>query len=121
MPTKTKKAPAKKVSAKKKAPVKAKKSTIKKPTSMLAVMVHEHEHEDDHDHDALNTPVEKIIHRFEKRFVFVPSCSNCDHVPMRINRLVALMTVLVAVLSGMVIAQSQSIDLTQLLLALAHT
>lgn len=101
MPTKTKKASAKKAVAKKKAPAKAKKLKAKTVEPV--------------------TPVEKIIHRFEKRFVFVPSCSNCDHVPMRINRLVAMMTVLVAVLSGMVIAQSQSVDLTQLLLVLAQT
>ena len=60
-------------------------------------------------------PVEKIIYRFNKRFVFVPKCSNCDHVPMRINKLVALMAVLVAVLSGMVIAQDQVVDLSRLL------
>lgn len=91
MPTKTKSDGKKKVASKKK-PM-AKKSTVLKAIS----------------------PVEKIIYRFHKRFVFVPKCSNCDHVPMRINRLVALMTVLVAVLSGLVIAQSQPVDLSNLL------
>lgn len=61
------------------------------------------------------SPVEKIIYRFQKQSVFVPKCSNCDHVPMRINNLVALMTILVAVLSGMVIAQVQPVDLSNLL------
>jgi hypothetical protein len=61
------------------------------------------------------SPVEKIIYRFNRQFVFVPKCSNCDHVPMRINRLVALMTVLVVILSGMVIARSQVFDLNNLL------
>lgn len=59
--------------------------------------------------------IEKIIYRFNKRFVFVPKCSNCDHVPMRINKLVAMMSVLVAILSGIVIAQSQVVDLSTLL------
>lgn len=61
------------------------------------------------------SPIEKIIYRFQKRFVFVPKCSNCEHVPMRINKLIALMTILVVVLSGIVIAQSQVIDLSTLL------
>lgn len=52
-------------------------------------------------------PLQKVIYRFEKRFAFIPHCSNCEHIPMRINRLVALMTILVAVLSGIVLAQQQ--------------
>lgn len=60
-------------------------------------------------------PVAKIIHRFEKRFVFFPVCTNCDHVPMRINKLVALMTVLVAILSGIVIAQAQPVMVDQVI------
>lgn len=91
MPTKTKSDAKKKVVLKKKA-------VAKKPAVIKA-----------------QSPVEKIIYRFHKRFVFVPKCSNCDHVPMRINKLVALMTVLVAVLSGMVIAQVQPVDLSNLL------
>ncbi len=75
-----------------------KKTVVKKPTVKKA-----------------SSPVEKIIYRFNRQFVFVPKCSNCDHVPMRINKLVALMTILVAVLSGMVIAQSQIVDLSTLL------
>ncbi|MBM5789564.1 hypothetical protein FJZ23_00505 [Candidatus Parcubacteria bacterium] len=123
VPTKTKKEPVKKnASAKVKTKVKkapAKKTKAKSSAPVLAVMVHEHE--ETQEQEAPITPVEKIIHRFEKRFVFVPSCHNCEHMPMRINRLVALMTVLVAVLSGLVIAQTQSVDLTQLLFALAHS
>ncbi len=59
--------------------------------------------------------IEKIIHRFEKRFVFVPLCDNCEYIPMRIHRLVALMTVLVIVLSGIVIAQSQELEINQVI------
>lgn len=91
MPTKSKSEAKKKTMAKKKPA--AKKSAVMKVVS----------------------PVEKIIYRFQKRFVFVPKCRNCDHVPMRINKLVALMTVLVVVLSGMVIVQAEPVDLSTLL------
>lgn len=60
-------------------------------------------------------PIQKIIYRFEKRFAFIPSCTNCEHVPMRINRLVALMTILVTVLSGIVIAQSRPMQVDRII------
>lgn len=117
MPTKTKKETVKKTPAKKKKSVAKKKAPAKKKSAhMLSVVVHEHDEQD----ASVLAPVERIIHRFEKRFVFVPSCTNCEHIPMRINRLVALMTVLVAVLSGIVISQGQAIDLTNILIKLAQ-
>jgi len=57
-----------------------------------------------------NKPVE--IHR---RVVFVGSCSNCDHLPVRVSKLMALFTLIIAVLSGVIISQSLPLDFT------AHT
>ncbi|MBI5369749.1 hypothetical protein HZA85_00955 [Candidatus Uhrbacteria bacterium] len=90
-----------KASAKASTKASAKKAATKKPASAKKA-VHASVHE-----SVPTQPVQKIIYQIQKRFVFVPKCSNCDHVPMRINGLVALMTILVAMLSGMVIAQSQ--------------
>lgn len=42
------------------------------------------------------------VHR---RIVFIGTCSNCDHVPMRVNKLLALMSLIIFVLSGIVMAQ----------------
>ncbi len=101
MPTKIKSVGKKKAAAKKQ-PV-AKKPAVKKVVVSKTVV------------EKMASPVEKIIYRFKRQFVFVPKCSNCDHVPMRINKLVALMSILVAILSGMVIAQGQFVDLSTLL------
>ena len=120
MPTKTKKEVKQSSAKKKTATTKTATKTVRKKavkkTTKKVVMTHLHEE----DETSQLAPMEKIIHRFEKRFVFVPLCSNCDHVPMRVNRLVALMTVLVVVLSGIIITQAQSIDLTSILVALAQ-
>ena len=120
MPTKTKKEveqkiPAKKIAKKemitgkklaaKKVPVKKAVSKKHSPSAHQQVM----------DEKPQVKTIEKIIHRFEKRFVFVPLCDNCEYIPMRINRLVALMTVLVIVLSGIVIAQSQPLEVNQVI------
>ena len=57
-----------------------------------------------------NKPVE-----IQRRVVFVGSCSNCDHLPVRVSKLMALFTLIIAVLSGVIISQSLPIDFT------AHT
>lgn len=108
MPTKTKKSVTKKPVMKKK-PLAKKKPIVKKSSHVLKAVSHEHE-----EHVPAR-PIEKIIYKFQKHFVFIPKCSNCEHVPMRINKLVALMAVLVGLLSGMVIAQADPINLNELL------
>ncbi|PJA45448.1 hypothetical protein CO174_03005 [Candidatus Uhrbacteria bacterium CG_4_9_14_3_um_filter_50_9] len=48
------------------------------------------------------------VHR---RIVFVGTCSNCDHVPMRVNRLLAMFSVIIFVLSAMVLLNSSGLGL----------
>ncbi|MFA4846053.1 MAG: hypothetical protein WC654_05845 [Patescibacteria group bacterium] len=112
MPTKKKLAVAVPVSApvkpaaKKKAVKKASKSrAVKKQTLVLnnaPVLMQE-------------TEVHKPNHTIEihRKFVLVGTCSQCDHMPMHAGRLVALLSVVIAVLSVMLIAQSGAIDLNQ--------
>lgn len=109
MPSKSAKSSvAKKLTVKKKT-VSKKKVAKQAPQPVLTLI--EHQHDEDHA-DHLD---EKPIQKFEKRFIFVGTCNNCEHLPMRINKLVALMSVLVAVLSGMVIAESAPLDLQGLM------
>lgn len=47
----------------------------------------------------------------ERRIVFIGTCSNCDHLPMRVSKLLMLMIVLVAVLSGLILSRSFPLQL----------
>lgn len=51
----------------------------------------------------------KVLQQIEKQFVFVGSCGSCEHLPMPVNALVAVLTVAVIILSGIVIVQSKPI------------
>lgn len=105
MPAKTKKvsassAPAKKPVAKK-AP--AKKVVAKKPT--VTVKVEEQV-------VPVVTVVEKQAHtahgpvEVHHKYVFIGTCRNCDHMPMSANKLVAVLSLAIAILSGMLISTS---------------
>ncbi len=61
------------------------------------------------------TEVHKPNHTIEihRKFVLVGSCSHCEHMPMHSGKLVALLSVVVAVLSVMLITQTGAIDLSQ--------
>lgn len=119
MPSKTKKEVAEKTPEKKVVKIKSAKTTSKKTTSAKKKTPAKKGLSAVHKHVAAEPSqvktIEKIIHRFEKRFVFVPLCDNCEYIPMRINRLVALMTVLVVVLSGIIIAQSQPLEASEVI------
>lgn len=48
------------------------------------------------------------VHR---RIVFVGTCSNCDHVPVRVNKLLALLSVIIFALSAIVILEGAGLGL----------
>ncbi len=113
MPAKTKKvsassAPAKKVVAKSVAKkVSAKKRVTKK--SSPVVMVEEQM-------VPVVTVVEKEVHtphgpvEVHHKYVFIGTCRNCEHMPMSVNTLVAVLSVAITVLSGMLISTSLPLD-----------
>ncbi|MBI5793491.1 hypothetical protein HZA87_00160 [Candidatus Uhrbacteria bacterium] len=61
------------------------------------------------------TEVHKPNHTIEihRKFVLVGSCSHCEHMPMHSGKLVALLSVVIAVLSVMLISRTGAIDLSQ--------
>jgi hypothetical protein len=67
------------------------------------------------------TEVHKPNHTIEihRKFVLVGSCSQCEHMPMHSGRLVALLSIVVAVLSVMLLTQTGAIDLSGFSYALA--
>ncbi len=104
-----KKSVAKKPAAKKKAPVKKraaakKKAPVQKQMAEIEIPVYIDVAQEVHE----CTPSSR------RRFVFVGSCSNCDHIPMRVGRLIALMSFLIVVLSGMLIMVIAPVDLDML-------
>lgn len=48
--------------------------------------------------------------KIRHRIVFVGSCKNCEHIPMKVSGLIAVMSLIIAVLSGMLLTQSSSFD-----------
>ncbi|MBI4435491.1 hypothetical protein HY630_02370 [Candidatus Uhrbacteria bacterium] len=95
VPAPAKKAAAKKVSAKKPA---AKKSApivkVEEQTVPVVTVIEREAH-------TAHGPVE--IHR---KYVFIGSCRNCEHMPMSVNELVAVLSVVIVILSGMLISTS---------------
>lgn len=45
--------------------------------------------------------------KIEHRIVFVGTCANCEHVPMPIGHLIAVFSLMVFMLSGIVLYQSE--------------
>jgi hypothetical protein len=94
-----KKNPAKKKITKKAAKPRRKKSIKAGAHSPVVTLIEKH----------FETPDKaSAVHR---RVVFIGKCSNCDHVPMRVSRLLALMSLLIFVLSGIIIAQGPAFEL----------
>ena len=62
------------------------------------------------------TVVEKEVHtahgpvEVHHKYVFIGTCRNCDHMPMSANKLVAVLSIAIAILSGMLISTSLPID-----------
>lgn len=116
MPAKTKKvsvspAPIKKAVTKK---VPAKKAVVKKtvakkmkPTASVKV---------EEQVVPVVTVVEKEVHtangpvEVHHKYVFIGTCRNCDHMPMSVNQLVAVLSVVIVILSGMLISTSLPIN-----------
>jgi hypothetical protein len=118
-----KKPAAKKPVAKKKAPAKKKpaaKKVVKKPVAQVAevkpaaakkiVAEARSEAKAAIDQAPIVTITETQVKRpnkvveVEKRIVFVGTCANCDHLPMRVNELLGVVVVIVAILAGMLIS-----------------
>ncbi len=110
-----KKSPAKKTTGAVKPPVKkaspkkvsSKKTVVKKNTPIsiakeepmmfsapsIAILENEIHH--------ANKPVE-----IQRKIILVGTCRNCDHMPMGVNKLVAVLSLAIALLSGMLIYSS---------------
>ena len=109
MPVKTKKvsvspAPVKKPVAKK---ASAQKRVIKKSTPVVKV---------EEQIVPVVTVVEKDVQtahgpvEVHHKYVFIGTCRNCDHMPMSANKLVAVLSIAIAILSGLLISTSLPID-----------
>ena len=97
-----KKPVAKKVVKKKsvaKKPV-AKKTSVKKVVKSTDTVV------------KLELPMDPIsTERIDKRVIYISTCSNCDHVPVGVNRLVGVLVIVIAILSLMVLSSAGTLDL----------
>ncbi len=99
MPSQTVKRTSKKIPTKKSKKSLTKITTEEMPLVGMVEQIHtDINREADH-------PNDHMVQKFQKRFVFVGSCSNCEHLPMSVGSLVALMFFLVATLSGIVLVQ----------------
>lgn len=90
------------------APIKkvvAKKAPAKKATPVVSVKVEQQT-------VPVVTVVEKEVHtshgpvEVHHKYVFIGTCRNCDHMPMSANKLVAVLSIAIAILSGMLISTS---------------
>ncbi len=52
-------------------------------------------------------PVPVEVHR---KIVYIGACRNCDHMPMRVEKLVAVLSILIAILSAVVIFGGPTMD-----------
>lgn len=58
------------------------------------------------------TVIEKEAHtshgpvEVHHKYIFIGACRNCDHMPMSANKLVAVLSIAIAILSGIVISKS---------------
>lgn len=57
--------------------------------------------------------------KIHKEFVVVHTCNNCDHMPLRVGKLVGIFTFIVAVLSTVILIQLGLINLEEVLLAVS--
>jgi len=73
-----------------------------KPVEAMTVIEHTHMTP-----KAKHTPMD-----IKRRVVFVGTCTNCDHLPTRVNKLMTLMSLMVAILAGIVVYQSPELATT---------
>lgn len=105
-PTPIKKAVTKKVPAKKAV---VKKTVAKKMKPAVSVKVEEQI-------VPVVTVVEKEAHtangpvEVHHKYVFIGTCHNCDHMPMSVNQLVAVLSIVIVILSGLLISTSLPIN-----------
>lgn len=105
MPAKTKKAPSSPTPAKK---VTARKAPVKKRTAKKSPPIVKVEEQV----VPVVTVVEKEVStphgsvEVHHKYVFIGTCRNCDHMPMGANKLVAVLSLAIAILSGMLISTS---------------
>lgn len=52
-----------------------------------------------------------VEHQVHHKYVLMGVCSSCDHLPMRANKLVAMLSFVIVLLSGMIISMSAPLDL----------
>lgn len=116
MPTKTKKvsaspSPIKKSPAKKsvaKKPVRTKAKVTSRKTGPAANVTMKMEEQT----VPVVTVVEKQVHtshgpiEVHHKYVFIGSCRNCEHLPIGVNKLVAVLSLTIAILSGLLISAS---------------
>jgi len=114
--TKKKPATKKKVAAKKKSVAK-KVKTLKKSVAKKTIKEVRKDAIKAVEHAPMVTVTEKRIEHANKpvevhrRVVFVGTCANCDHVPMRVGKMLALMSLIIFVLSGIIIVQAPGLEL----------
>ena len=62
------------------------------------------------------TVVEKAVHtphgsvEVHHKYVFIGTCRNCDHMPMSANKLVAVLSIAIAILSGLLLSTSLPVN-----------
>lgn len=97
--------PSKKTNAKK---VSKKKTAAKKSSKKPEVIVVE---------EVMLGPKEslKLPYEVSKEYVIVHRCTNCEHVPFSISKLVTLFSILIMLLSVSVLIQVGTIDLSKLI------
>lgn len=61
----------------------------------------------------------KLPYDVSKEYVIVHRCTNCEHVPFSVSRLVTLFSVLIMLLSVSVLIQVGTIDLAKLMAAVS--
>ncbi len=102
--TQTKKPVSKKMGAK----AVAKKKASKKPEVILVEELNL----------GANEPV-KLPMEISKEYVIVHRCTNCEHIPFSLTRLVTLFSVLIMILSVSVLVQIGTVDISKLLAFIA--
>lgn len=81
----------------------AKKTVVKKSAPSVSVKVEQ-------ESVPVVTIVEKEVHTVDgpvevrHKYVFIGSCRSCDHMPISANKLVAVLSIAIAILSGLLIS-----------------
>jgi hypothetical protein len=89
-----KKSATKKVATKKATTKKVTKPSTKKSKEKMQTVVLKF--------DAKQEPVVQV----HRKYIWIGTCKNCDHMPMSANKLVAVLSIAIAILSGLLISTS---------------